>query len=556
MKRRLNILILSLIFCFLVSGVVMAEEPQFELDIGNTKLQPGVSTQLLLTIKNAKGAQKPDIKGLDNFEILSQGSTTQTQIVNFKTTHLKKYHYQIMPQQTGTFSLQGIVEYQGQEYQTNKLTVEVTKTETKAKQDRGRLFIETKLEKDKVYFGEQVVLHYNLFSRYNVQDYGFKQNLNFDNFISKKIKQNQLKAGYVRINGKKYVKYEVAKVILTPTKTGELEFPRFNFQVNISSGDFFNSMQDKYLQTARRKIEVASLPKKGQPVDFSGLVGQLNLKGDLTQKQINYGDSVSWKVTASGTCNLDNLNQLINGSNDDFEIYQSKKKSQEEVKNGQYYSEKNFEIIMVPQKGGTLKFPEIRIPYFNPQTESYEYATLEGTEIEVTGAPQKDNSSKPQKTVDNEQTTTQQQTLETVTIDQINVQADKTDDYYTLRIKKSYIKWSLVILTGLLLLVGMWLLIKKYWRQSDDELNKIYSKIQQVDSDNQLYNYLNQLIKTKYGVSLKADSRQKIEDNIANDKVRQKVIEVIDYIENKRYGSREQDLNLREAIDQIYRQLK
>ena len=542
--------------CCLVAGTVMAEKPQFELDIGNTKLQPGVSTQLLLTVKNAKGAQKPKIKGLDNFEVLSEGSSTQTKMVNFKTTHLKKYYYKILPEQTGTFSLQGIVEYQGQEYKTNQLTVEIKERDMSDKKDRGPLFIETKLEKDKVYFGEQVVLHYNLFSRYNVQDYGFKQNLDFNNFISKKISQNQLRAGYVRIDGKKYVKYEAAKVILTPTKTGELEIPRFNFQVNISSGDFFNSVQAKYLQTARRKIEVISLPEKGQPADFSGLVGQLELEGAVQQKEVNYGDSVSWQVTVAGTCNLDNLNQLISETNDDFEIYQSEKNSQEEVKEGQYQSKKKFEIIMVPQKGGTLKFPAIRIPYFNPQTESYEYAALEGEKIEVTGGPQKDKGTGQQTTVANEQNNTQQQDLETVTIDQINVQAEQSDNYYRLKVKKSYVKWGLVILTGLILLIAIWLLVKKYWSQQDDQLQQIYQQIQEAESDNQLYDCLNQLIKAKYGVSLKADSRQKIKEGIADDKVRQEVMGVMDYIENKRYGAGEKEFNLARKVDEIYQQLK
>lgn len=539
--------------CYLAAGTVLAEEPQFKLDIGNTKLQPGVSTQLLLTVKNAKGAGKPKIKGLDNFEVLSQGSTTQTQIVNFKTTHLKKYHYQIMLEKTGTFSLQGIVEYQGREYKTNQLTVEVKERNMEDKQDRGSLFIETKLEKEKVYFGEQVVLHYNLFSRYRVQDYGFRENPNFDNFIAKKIKE-ELKADYARIAGKKYIKYEVAKVILTPTKTGELKVPSFNFQVNISSDDFFNSVQAKYLQTQQQKIKVISLPEKGQPTDFSGLVGQLELKAKSSAEKVKYGDSVSWQVTAEGTCNLDNLNQLIKANKENYEIYETAKDSDNQLQNGQYYSKKDFEIIIVPQKGGTLKFPEIKIPYFNPQTESYEYATLKGQEIEVTGGPQKDSSTE-QSAADDSTKSNNKEELETVEVRQINVQEEKTDDYYTLKIKKSYVKWSLVILTFFILLMIMVLIVKKYLSQKDDRLKQIYEQIQKADSDNELYNCLNQLIKTKYGVSLKADSRQIIKENISDEQVIQDVILVLDYIERKRYSFEREELNLKEKINDIHEHL-
>lgn len=550
MKNKFSGLILGIIVCLLFSAPSYAKEAEFRLDINNTKLQPGVSTQLILTVKNAKGAAEPEIKGLDNFEVLSQGSSTQTQIINFKRTYLKKYYYEIMPQQVGEFILQGRVDYEGQSYSTNQLKVQVVKKDFEQKQERGNLFIETKLEKDRVYFGEQVVLSYNLFSRYNIQDYGFKENPNFNNFMSQRIKQDQLEASYVRLNGKKYIKYEVAKVILTPTKTGELKIPSFNFQVNISSGDFFNSVQAKYLQTESREIEVLSLPQSGQPDNFSGLVGELNISGALTADKVEYGDSLSWQIKASGSCNLDNLEELINAEEAGLEIYQSKQESREEIKGGEVYNQKEFEIIMVPQQGGEVKLPTIEIPYFNPKTESYQWARLAGKKIQVLGGPKKDSSQSTTK----EAGVDKESDLERVEISQIQV-ADASDEYYTLKVKKDYLVWALIIVSSLVLLIIIILVIKKYREPQDDRLKELYQELKEADSEDELYEALNRLLKAKYDLSLKADTKAEIKDKIADQELATAVIEIMDYREQRRYGAGEERIDLAEKRDHIYQQL-
>ncbi|MFO7819333.1 MAG: BatD family protein [Halanaerobacter sp.] len=543
MKQKLGGLMLGIIVCLLFSAPSYAKEPEFELDIDNTKLQPGASAQLTLTIKNAKGAAKPEVKGLDNFEVLSQGSSTQTQIINFETTYIKKYHYKIMPQERGEFSLQGIVDYEGQEYRTNQLEVEVAKESRAEKQKRGKLFIETELEKDRVYFGEEVVLSYNLFSRYNIQDYGFKEGPDFDNFMSEKIKQDQLEASYVRINGKKYIKYEVAKIILTPTKTGELKIPRLNFQANISSGDFFNSVQAKYLQTEPKEIEVLSLPQQGQPDNFSGLVGDLKLRGDLGADKVQYGDSISWQIKALGNCNLDNLEELLPTEQKGLEIYQSEKESQEEIRDGESYNQKEFEVILVPQQGGEIKLPTIEIPYFNPKTESYEWARLEGEKIQVLGGSKEDSSQSTTK----ETGVDKEADLERVEISQIQVN-DASDEYYTLKVKKDYLVWALIIVSSLVLLIVIIFVIKKYREPKDDRLKNLYQELKEVDSEDELYEALNRLLKAKYDLSLKADTKAEIEEKIADQEIVEAVIEIMDYRAQRRYGAGEESMDLEEKI--------
>ncbi|MGM0502255.1 MAG: hypothetical protein ACQERJ_06965, partial [Bacillota bacterium] len=83
-----------------------------------------------------------------------------------------------------------------------------------------------------------------------------------------------------------------------------------------------------------------------------------------------------------------------------------------------------------------------------------------------------------------------------------------------------------------------------------------YRKIKKASSDQELYDCLNQLLKAKYGVSLKADTRQKIKNKIIDKKVSEKVFSVMDYMEYQRYGGEKKELDLKAKISEIYQQLK
>lgn len=522
----------------MIAGTAGAQEPKFKLTATDTQITKGDSTYLQLIVINARGAERKKIKGSDSFRSTYRGTSQQIKIVNGEKTVIKKYNYELVPRSAGEFTLQGIVEYQGQQQTTNQLTIKVREGKDTGgqttKQQAEDLFIKTELSREKIYFGQKAVLEYVLFSRYQVEKSGFLENIEIDNFMVNKLEKGDQEI--VRINGEKYLKQEVGRIILTPMETGQFEIPAYRFQANLSSGDgFFSSTTAKRLTTDPQQIKVLPLPKQNQPDDFSGVVGDLSLEGSFSNTSVKYGDSVTLSVTAEGNCNLDNLDKLVNQKLPQVEVYETEKESKEQIKNGKYYAQKKYEVIFVPRQGGQVKTPEVKLSYFNPQTKEYETANIEGQTLTVTGQPNRGTNSAGQKTVK---------------VSQITVPESGGEKYYTLRVRKDYARWLGIGFLALVLITGLGAAAYRYWQSSQDQLAKIYRQLQQETEEEKIYELFNQLIKTEYGLSVKANSRRQLKQQIDNQQLAADIQAVVDYFEIQ-----DKDLDVEAKIDSIYSRL-
>lgn len=529
----------------LMQGSALAETPQFRLDMDSLNLEKGVSANLVFSLVNAKGSEVTDVKGLEHFDIISKSNSTSTQIINGDVTYEKDFNYVIMPKNTGQFTLKGIVKYNGKTYETNELQVNVNKGDNVKKGEGKNLFIKTFPSKAEVYFGQKVVLSYELYSRYNIEKFGFVDSVNMKDFISKDIPEDKLNANYTYINGNKYVKYEAKQMMLSPIRTGTFTIPAYNFQVNVSTGDFFNSSKPFYLQTDSKKLTVKPLPQENQPEDFSGIVGKLNLEANYNKQEVNYGDSITLKVTASGNCNLDNLKKIVRDDIPGFSVYETEKNTEESIENNQYKAKKEFEVILVPKKNGNIKIDPIYIPYFNTESGKYEQAEIPGTTITVKGdAPQVQTG-----------VTNKLSEFQTVKIDQVNYKPLK-EGYVTIQIKKAHLLIGLVLFTILLIAAVLFLLMFSYGKKQDKKLQGIYKKIKNANDQNDIYNLFNSMMKHSFNLSLKASSRNDIINRLEGHKILHPVMGIMDYMENEKYNSDKDAIYLKDKIKDIYKILK
>ncbi|NLM96007.1 MAG: protein BatD [Halanaerobiaceae bacterium] len=548
-KKRIKIQII-LLFSTLLFLTVMAadtEEPRFQLNIDDTVLQKGVSTNLVLVIENASGAKVIEIQGLENFDTLSQGSSFSTHIVNGRFSQTLSYNYLIMPLAEGDFSLKAIIEYNGKRYESNELQLSVREGNKPAGEEIGDLFLRTDVNRKELYFGEKIALNYELYSRYNLEGYGFTSQPDFTGFVTREISQDQLRGNYLVLNGKRYVKYDVKKYILTPAGTGVFTIPAVNLQVNVSTGGFFDSYRTVYLQTEPLEFVVKALPEEGKPENFRGLVGKLEAGSLFSKNEVEYGDSLTLKVKLSGTCNLDNLTGLFEGNIPGFSVYETEKNRVEEIRNGEYFASKELEIILVPERSGKLEIPAIEIPYFNPETESYEKVFIRGAEIEVKGEAGFSGE-------DSLDITQSEEAVETIRIEQLSYALADDSDYLTVKIKRADLGTAvysliIIIITGFIIFYSL-----KYWRKRNGRLAGIYRKVKQENDKYALFDLLNEMIKYSYNISLKAVSRERLKREISDKNILENILPVLDIMENK--DSTDGDLHLmKERMIKIYRDI-
>ncbi len=549
-KRISTLLFIIIAGIFLLQVNVHAKEPQFRLDIDSIKLSRGESTELVLSIIDAQDGEVTNIQGIENFDVVSQNNSVSTQVINGDATIQRSFNYTIMPKRTGKFTLCGNVNYNGNTYQTNVLQIEVVEGNNTQDEEAKDIFVKTILSDNEIYLGQKVVLTYELYSRYSIENFGLLDKTDINGFIKKEIAEDKLKAEYVYVNGKKYVKYEAKQMYLTPTKAGTFTIPSFKFQANVSTGDFFSSSKPFYMQTDAKEIKVKSLPLNNQPGDFSGIVGNLSVEAKYSKQEIDLKDSLALNVTLSGDCSLDGVKKIIKDSIPGFSVYETEKKAEEGIVDNKYNVKKEFEIILVPEKNGDIKIEHIYIPFFNPKSGNYENAEIPGTTIKVKGEL-------PQTQVQAQSGTnggSSSGTIETIKIDQVNYEP-KNDGYLTLKLKKINLIIGLVMLILLLIIAAAAFWLVSYQKKQDKYLFNFYKQLNNTDDHNEIYNIFNNMIKYRFNISLKASPRRLIIDKLSGCELVNPVLEVMDYMENKKEPSNEDKQFLKGKIKEIYKKL-
>lgn len=544
--RAVVTLLVLLVGMLAVERGVAAEAPQFRIDIDNLQLQQGVSATLVFSMVNARGAKVKEIRGLEHFDVLSNNYSSSTQIANGEETYQEDIQYVVMPKQEGTFTLQGVVEYDGSEHLTNELEVEVRQAAptNEAAED---VFVRTILSGAEIFFGQKIILTYELYTRLNITGLGFSENVGADGLLIQDVPEDQLQSEIVYLDGVKYAKYEAKKAILTPVKSGTFTLPAYTLQVNVGSGGFFNLAKPVYLQTESKELTVKPLPTAGKPDDFSGVVGQLQLEASYSSQTVPYGDSVTLLVAASGSANLDSLKEIVSGDMPGFTVYQTAKGQEERVENNQYVMTKQFEVILVPKTTGQLDIEPIPVSYFNPDTVAYEQAVIPGTTIAVTGElPQ---TSSPPAAANGTSAT------ETVVIDQVDYSPGR-DGYVTFRMKRGEMLAGLAGIAGCAAVAAISVPLLARRKRADKSLQSYYAKIKRSSDPHEIYNLFNAMMKECCGISLKANSRQDIALLLADRGWAGEVAEIMDMMELGKYCAEPDHRFLKAKVKLVYQALK
>ena len=517
--------ICQVILLFSISLMVFANDKELNVRVSSNNLNINEATKLEVEFKNIKKEKDFEIVGIDNFKILNKSTSSQRSIINGASTKKVIYSYTILAEAKGNFELYA----KTKGYKSNIVKINVSGDKKASNIDKqGILELKTELSKEKIFFGEKVILKYSLFRKVNLDGKGFRETIDLNNFVVKDIQKLNSKEHYNKEGKVTAITEEIAKKILTPIKSGELNIPSYSFQANVSQGgsSFYSNSVPKYLSSKEKQITVLELPELNKPTNFTGIVGEINIDSSYSNNKIKYGDAVTLKVKLYGNCNLDNLNTLIDPNLDDFKIYESVKDTNEGISNNNYYAEKNYEIIIVPKKEGEVVFPEIKVEFFNPKTEKYEEKTIESFLINVEKNGQVEN---------NEKINLQTNNIENIVIEQLGNTKEADNKYYILKINKKVLGY--IILSIILLVIIILLIIIKKKIETTDDYKEIYLESKKAFVSDEYLNILNKMIKYKYDVSIKASSLKSIANKIDS----KKVLEIInECMENsKKMSSRE-----------------
>lgn len=360
-----------------------------------------------------------DINGLSNFRppsfqgfrVLSgPNQSTSMQIINNKVSASLTFSYILQPTNVGEFTIgSASVDYNGKTYRTNPLKISVVKgTPQQRKESDGitsdelskNVFIVAEASKTRAFIGEQITITYKLYTKLNIASPQITKLPQYQGFWAEEIEPSQTISFDIGMyKGERYRIATIKRVALFPTKTGTLSVTPFELNIpvivkrkrtgNDIFDEFFNDSFfgrtetiDYLAKSNTLKIEVEPLPSSNMPSSFNGAVGNFNFKVEVDKNKVMTNESITLRMTVSGSGNIKLLKlpevQLPAG----FEKYEPR--IYDNVNKGSVISgQKIVEYLIVPRTPGEKEIPPIEFSYFNPAVRKYVTLTSPAFKINV-----------------------------------------------------------------------------------------------------------------------------------------------------------------------------
>ncbi len=353
---------------------------------------------LTITVKGVRNSPKPILPSIPNFSVRQSGTQSSVQIVNGTMTSSTKHNFLLTPQKTGKFTIDSAkLEYEGQEYLSNAVQVEISDAPKQTANNQAPVFAETFASTTTPYVNEQLIFTFKLYRR--VETKNIQLNLPFDSFREEQLKKP---TDYSQVlNGLQYQISEFSTALF-PTKTGSIEIPGAAVNLDLvirnrrsQSQDpfnlFFNDpffghsgrLQHKVIRTKPISINVKPLPKKGKPSNFSNLVGKFKISASMGKVKIKAGDTSTLTIKISGVGNIQDAIFTLPDLTENFKTYSDEPKLEKSARNQKFYGEKTFKFALVPLKEGNFQIPSLTLSYFDVEEERYITAKTEPILLET-----------------------------------------------------------------------------------------------------------------------------------------------------------------------------
>jgi hypothetical protein len=363
----------------------------------------GEQFTIMWTVNSGGGEfSAPSFNGFTKLIGPQTSYSSSTQIINGKMSHSTSYSY--------VYYLQSINEgkyviapaqftIKGKTYSSDTLYIEVIGSSSQkqnvassgnaaagnqnVESGGNDIFVNLTLSRKEVYLGEPIAASAKLYTRVNLSGISEIKNPPFNNFLKSDITTPPLTSlKQENLNGTIYGTGVVEQFLLYPQVTGQIDVEPVQISVLVQQkagqadpffGDFFTTYQTIPKVVASRPLKVTVKPLPGtKPDDFSGVVGQLDIKASLNKDAVNVNDPVNLTISVSGTGNLRVASSPVLKLSPDIEVYDPK--ITDDLKNSMNGTsgKKTFEYLIIPRHEGDYTIPAITYSYFNPSNGRYE----------------------------------------------------------------------------------------------------------------------------------------------------------------------------------------
>lgn len=355
--------------------------------------------------KEANSASQPELPDMNAFAAYTGSSSSQNiQIINGAMSVTKGYTYYFVARELGTFTIEPVVvKFKDQVFRSKPIDIEIVKSAARppaqsrqpnsdqpqnAAADAENLMLRAEVSKKRVYRNEPIIVDYRLYFRVQVTNYAFTNQPSYGDFWAEDFPGfDQPQVSTEVVDGVQYRVATIKKFALFPTSAGEKTIPSQGLEASVrvrerrGRRDIFDSFFDdpffgrnvaQSVQSEPVSIEVLPFPNAGRPSDFSGAVGQFDLSATVDRNNTKTNETITLKITISGTGNIRILQQPQVEFPDAFEIYDPEITEKIDRGNNRISGSKTYEFLLIPRRAGSFEIPAARFSYFDPQLQKYQ----------------------------------------------------------------------------------------------------------------------------------------------------------------------------------------
>jgi hypothetical protein len=150
---------------------------------------------------------------------------------------------------------------------------------------------------------------------------------------------------------------------LFPARSGRLAIPAASLDCD-----------GEPVEVAGSSLEVLPLPLADRPPDFSGVVGPVRITTRLVPERIAVGETAQLWVLVRGGGNVWNVAPpLRENSLPGVDVFAEPPTTDIDADRN-FVARRTFRFRIVPRNPGRVGLPEVTVPWFDPETRSYQQA--------------------------------------------------------------------------------------------------------------------------------------------------------------------------------------
>lgn len=410
-----HILFCIISLCTFGPGTLKASaEVTVDASLSHLSFPQDKAARLTIMVTGTSSSADIEIPRVDNVRLQNRGTSSQISVVNGTISSSISHNYLVLALMAGTYTIPPIkVTVGGESHFTKPLTFQVSAAGQQPNGYSGGTeptaaeiaFIRISEKSADHYPGEIVPItikaYFNQAYRAEIDSL---PTIKGDGVVMSSL-QDKPQQTEESINGRMYhvltwetslsgikvgehpISFFLEASLLIPQKRRSLS-PLGN---SLFDDPFFGGSLDSFFGGHQRKpivsvspeivFNVMPLPSDNQPENFTGAIGDFDLKVSAAPVDVEIGEPMTLTMEISGSGNFDRVEAPVFPEGPEWKVYSPSSNFSEQNKH--YSGTKIFEQAVVARTGAVDKIPQLSFSYFDPRQKRYVTKTSDAIAINL-----------------------------------------------------------------------------------------------------------------------------------------------------------------------------